>query len=98
MSPLCSEMYVCYCGDNVGEITHARHFKEQNCDYSLMGRWKLCDFPSVTSRFKYAMEFMDKKSDLRLFPPKPRALLAKWGLINPLIDWLIAQNPSLLSQ
>lgn len=41
---------------------------------------------------------MDKKSDLRLFPPKPRALLAKWGLIDPLINWLIAQNPTLLSQ
>lgn len=41
---------------------------------------------------------MNRKSDLRLFPPKPCALLAKWGLIDPLIDWLIAQNPSLLSQ
>lgn len=52
-------------GDN-GEITHARCFKQQNCDYSLIEHLEACDFPSVTSQSEHAAEFINSKADLRL--------------------------------
>lgn len=39
---------------------------------------------------------MNRKANLRRGAPQLQ--LAEWGLMDPLINWLIADNPSLLPQ
>lgn len=78
-------------GDN-GEITHARRFKQQNCDYSLIEHLEALCFPRRDLSAGTRCGIHKQKGRAETPAPNPRASVAKWGLIGPLIDWLIAQN------
>lgn len=87
-------------GDNLGEIMYVSlHFKQQKCNNFLIVYLKA--FPQG-SHFPCGIwvgisNGMNKLPDFgALSSQVHNSHLAKRGLINPLIDWLIAQNPSTL--
>lgn len=57
--------FVSICGDN-GEITHARRFKQQLCDYSLIEHLEALRFPKRDLSLERAPEFINRKAELRL--------------------------------
>lgn len=99
-------------GDNCAEVISASpHFKQQNGNYSLIVRLKA--FPQEGHWFPKCDllaeigNVMNKQPDFGALSSRARAshssstcitIIATWGPINPLIDWLIAQNPSTVPQ